>query len=246
METSAITENNELFFRICELLMGIGTKVMRRKFEELHHPKPVDEVLKSKKNFLLNKLPKKVLTEKMRNTLFPTPTSYGEITDFDITLLSVLFRSICGLQPPTVDHCGRPSWDENPVKNDYTLPADLVRVKILRNTIYGHAKDTQMSTAEFNASWNDIADVLKRLDPSEKNKNEIDHLYNASLTELEVSYKSDLEVWYSHEQEVIKQLEETKEELQEMKEEMKKLHEEQIEKFTEIAKKLVEKNQEGK
>ena len=224
MATPGITEKNELFFRVCELLMGIGTKVMRKTFEDLNHPKSMEDILKSNKTLLKN-LPRRVLTEKMQNTLFPTQTSYGRIEDFDITLLSVLFRNICGLQAPIVDYTSnRRSWDEDPPYTDHSTEADLVRLKLLRNTVYGHAKDTTMSSTEFSNTWRAITEVLERLDPSTTNKNDIDNLFSAPLTELEVSYQNDLEVWYLHEQEVMKQLEELKTDRQETKDQLKLLH----------------------
>ena len=223
MATAAITKDNESFFRVCQLLMGIGTQVMRKVFANIHRPNSVDSVLRFHKK-ILQKLPGRILTEEMRNILFPTADSYGKLIDFDMTLLTVLFRSISGLKPPIVDiNLGRRSWDEKPHKDDYSLEADLVRLKLFRNAI-AHGTKTGLSSDEFANTWEAIADVLKRRDPLVEK--DIDYLRNAPFTELEVKYSSDLEQWVECEKEILKRLvvheQEVKNTLTTHSEEMKK------------------------
>ena len=202
--TSAITEENKFFFRICQLLIDFGTTVMRNEFNKKHPPHTLDTVLQVHEK-QLKKLPKKVLTVAMWNVLYPTPSTYGNCSDFDITLLSVLFRNICSLNPPVVDVAsGRRSWDEDPLQNDHSLEADLVRLKLFRNRIYAHAKSFSMSATEFRDIWTDVSQVLVRRDPSMQN--DIDTLQKIPFTELERSYSQHLEDWYRHEQEVKEQL----------------------------------------
>ena len=242
MELAAITIENELFFRTCQLLMGVGVKAMRQAFERLHHPKTLTSVLQSNER-TLRKLPRRVLTENMQNTLFPSSNSYGKLSDFDITLLSVLFRHISGLKPPIADPVtGRRSWDEDPANCDVSLEADLVRLKRFRNSIYAHAKSTAMSSCEFAATWDAIADVLKRLDPLLKT--EIDNLKTSPFTKVEITYNIELQNWYLHEQDVLKQLEYHG---QDIKEELKSNCQKIIDKLeeVEVSKGLAQANKQG-
>ena len=211
MATAAVTTENESFFRICQLLMGVGTEVMRNVFEDLHHPSTLDAVLQSNKSKLRN-LPWRVLNNKMRSTLFPGGNSYGKITDFDITLLSILFRHICGLSPPVAQK-GQRSWDEEPFTCDHSLAADLVRLKRYRNTICAHTTSTKMPREEFDRTWDGIAAVLIRLG-GQSVKLKIDCLREAPFTELEISYSKDLEEWYKDEQQVKEKLEDISQRLE--------------------------------
>ena len=248
MATAAITTENESFLRICHLLMAVGTDVMRKAFEDLHRPSSVDAVLRRNER-KLKKLPRRVLNPKMRSTLFPGGNSYGKITDFDITLLSVLFRHICGLNPP-VAQTGQRSWDEEPFTSDHSLAADLVRLKRYRNTICAHATSTEMPRDEFDRTWDDIATVLKRMG-GQSVKLKVDCLRDAPFTELEVSYSKDLDEWYKDEQQLKDNVDEVKENVKEVKENVKEVKEnvkevkenvEEIKKNVEEAKENVEEN----
>ena len=48
--------------------------------------------------------------------------------DYDITLLFILIRNMCGLTAPVSIH-GRRSWDGKPHPTDISPEANLVRIK---------------------------------------------------------------------------------------------------------------------
>ena len=77
--------------------------------------------------------------------------------DFDITLLMVLLRNICGLTPPTT------GWDALPAATDMSREADIARVKYFRNTVYAHAEQASVDDATFHKYWKEIRDTLVRL-----------------------------------------------------------------------------------
>ena len=206
--TSAITSDNESFFRICQLLIGVGTTVMRNAFDNIHPPNTLSHVLQSNKNNL-KRLRPRVLTDPMWNILYPGVNFCGKSTDFDLTLLTVLFRHICGLRPPLVDQAKTNSlptysWDEEPDPGDTSFAADVVRVKRIRNKVYAHASNTELSNADFTKHWSEISQVFTRIDPSMRK--DVDDLENAPFTKLEVCYFEQLETWYEQDSEMLREL----------------------------------------
>ena len=85
----------------------------------------------------------------------PSTTS----SDYDITLLSILIRNICGLRAPVSTR----SWDVKPPSTDPSREADLVRIKLYRNKVYAHIHRTDVSDADFDIYWSEISGVLQRL-----------------------------------------------------------------------------------
>ena len=75
------------------------------------------------------------------------PGMHGKSTDFDISLLCKLLRAICSLTPPIT------GWDNLPNSTDHSLGADLVRIRIYRNTIYGHNHSMEITKADFEKVW---------------------------------------------------------------------------------------------
>ena len=88
----------------------------------------------------------------------PSTGMYGKSTDFDITLLFRLLRTICGLAPPVT------GWDALPASTDDSLEADLARIKYYRNSIYGHVNENmEISDDEFSVLWREISEALVRI-----------------------------------------------------------------------------------
>ena len=97
--------------------------------------------------------------------------------NFDITLLTVLLRNICGLPAPAT------GWDDIPISGDTSKSADIVRIRIFRNEIYGHIRHAQLDHAKFNTLWQEISRSLIRLGILQ---NDIDEIKMAPLS-FEVS-----------------------------------------------------------
>ena len=69
---------------------------------------------------------------------------------FDITLLFSLLRDICSLPAPTN------GWDAMPEADDLALEAELARIKLYRNSVHGHVRDTRITKADFQELWQEI------------------------------------------------------------------------------------------
>ena len=101
----------------------------------------------------------KVLNPLQWGKLFPAVASNVSSANFDVTLLMVLLRNICGLSPP-VSTC---SWDKLPPDSDNSTEANIVRIKCYRNDVYGHATKASVDDATFNALWQKISSAVLAL-----------------------------------------------------------------------------------
>ena len=155
------TKETTNYARLCRLLIDVGSDVLRNIFDGFHPPGNLSAVLIGptvRKNLqALSK--KRVLNPKQWSLLYPSAPATVSSKQFDITLLIVLLRNICGLSPPITTG----SWDTLPPVTDVSREADMVRVKYFRNTVYGHAEQASVDDVTFNNQWTDIRGALVRL-----------------------------------------------------------------------------------
>ena len=133
---------------------------------------------------------------------------FGKSTDFDITLLFRLLRTICGLTSPVT------GWDVLPASTDDSLEADLARIKYYRNSIYGHVNENiEISDDEFLVYWREISEALARvagqISPAKAKEwqNAIDTFLKDPLTEEDKRHEQELQRWYQNDTEVKEYLE---------------------------------------
>ena len=143
--------------RLIRLIFDEGTATVRKYFDSKVPPATLTAVLTTHKATLNDLHTKaKVIKDEQMNLLFP-PTGMPPTTskNYDITLLFVLIRNICGVTPPAPTE-----WNE-PLSSDTTEVADLIRIKNYRNEIF-HRKSTEVDHTEFLTYWNKISEVLVR------------------------------------------------------------------------------------
>ena len=153
------TEKTANYARLCRLLVDVSSHILRETFDKKRPPGNLEKVLSTSKirDELQELRKRKVLNPSQWGKLYPAIKSSVSSRDFDITLLVVLLRNICGLVCPAT------GWDTVPPTTDTTLEADIVRIKCYRNTVYGHASQASVDDATFNQYWQDIQDALVRL-----------------------------------------------------------------------------------
>lgn len=149
--------------KLSRLLIDIGTETMRKYFDYIHPPGTLTEALHRNYGKLYKLYKRRIIKPEQLQKLFPpsgdlpalpsTPSS-----EYDITLLFILLRNICGLVPP-----GGTSWDQNPPSADESPEADLARIKFYRNKIYGHIVSTNVSDDDFENYWSVLSQALERL-----------------------------------------------------------------------------------
>ena len=152
------TKESTNYARLCRLLVDVGAHVLRETFDKKRPPGSLDSILSSSAvHDVLLSLKKNVLNPLQWGKLYPAIKSSVSSKSFDITLLMILLRNICGLVPPAT------GWNDLPAATDLTPEADIVRIKCYRNTVYGHASEASIDDATFNQYWRDIQDALVRL-----------------------------------------------------------------------------------
>ena len=97
------TKETTNYARLCRLLVGVGANVLRETFDKKRPTGSLDTVLSTPPThaILQTLRTKRVLNPTQWGKLYPAITSSVSSANFDITLLMVLLRNICGLVPPS-------------------------------------------------------------------------------------------------------------------------------------------------
>ena len=136
--------------------MDVGSHALRNKFDSIHPPAGLLGVLtKPPAHGILQTLrEKKILNAAQWAKLYPPSPSSVSSKEFDVTLLTVLLKNICGLTPPAT------GWDNLPPAADTSAEANIARVKYYRNHVYRNASQASVDDATFNTYWQDISNAL--------------------------------------------------------------------------------------
>ena len=180
------------YSRVCQLLIDKGGIALRGVLHKLLAPSTLAAALNANKA-TLQKMRKRVIKDPQWDLLFPASGS-PDSNNFDITLLSILLRNISGLPSPIT------GWDVIPPPSDTSISADIARIKMLRNEIYGHTAKPEYDDTAFEKYWQDISTPLIRLGIPQ---NDIDVLKVAPLSPEEQIYIEKLKEWKEVEDELL-------------------------------------------
>ena len=208
------TKETTNYARLCRLLVDVSAHILRETFDKRRPTGDLHTVLSSPPvHAVLQSLRKKRIISPLQwGKLYPAIKSAVSSKNFDITLLMVLLRNICGLVRPAT------GWDTLPPATDTTLEADIVRIKCYRNTVYGHASEASVDDPSFNQYWQDIQGALVRLGGANY-QSAIDDLKNESMDpEIEEHYKELLKQCIMDEVSIKERLDEIGKSLDELKE----------------------------
>ena len=197
------------YARLCRLLVDVGSQALRDTFDKKHPPSTLHGVLSTYKPTLEplytgrigKKNVKKVLNATQWGKLYPVHSRVTSAS-FDITLLTVLLRNICGFSPPAT------GWDNLPPATDTSTADDIARVKYYRNTVYGHANQASVDDASFNAYWREIREALVRLGGTSF-RGYIDNLEHDTMDpDMEEHYRELMKQWKKDDDSIKEKLEE--------------------------------------
>lgn len=191
--------------KLSRLLIDGGTAVLKNTFDKYHPPESLAADLSA--NFLTfdDLLRKRIIRQAQWDQLFPPGGANPDSNSFDITLLFLLLTTICGLSPP-------PSgWHTKPPPTDTSLEANLARIKLFRNELYGHVSSTGVDTPTLKALWQEISAALISLGLDQA---EIDRLQAERCGEDD--YIQVLIDWADSEQEMKSELKEVKRDVKEV------------------------------
>ena len=183
------------YSRVCQLLVDKGGEALRVALHAKHPPSTLAAVLNANKT-TLKKIRYSVIKPSQWDLLFPvlgTPDS----NNFDITLLTILLRNVCGLTSPAA------GWGVIPAASDTSISADILRIKIFRNEVYGHIPNAQYDDTTFETLWQKISKPLIKLGIPQQ---DIDELKEAPLSPEEESYIEKLKEWKELEDDLLSKL----------------------------------------
>ncbi|XP_056006602.1 uncharacterized protein LOC130050461 [Ostrea edulis] len=106
---------------------------------------------------------------------------------FDITLLYTLLRNLkcVKVTAPTQ------GWgtSQMPGNGETTLGDDIERIRLIRNTVYGHVPVAELSETEFKEHWSNILDICKRMQTL-LGKNYVQRLKEAEVRSIDMEMES--------------------------------------------------------
>ncbi|XP_070574857.1 E3 ubiquitin-protein ligase DZIP3-like [Ptychodera flava] len=147
--------------RLTALLINEGTEVVRKVFLKIISPRALVNVL-SENQTLLKALVPKTLNNRQFLLLFPKSGQQPSIQDYDLTLMLILIRNLGhfygGLRQPNW-----PGWVNRPAPTDVSMEADLARLRLFRNELYGHVATTGINDSQFTEKWQELEEILLRL-----------------------------------------------------------------------------------
>ncbi|CAB4039360.1 Hypothetical predicted protein, partial [Paramuricea clavata] len=197
------------FARLSRLLVDKGTEALRSTLDAKHPPANLPAALNANKTSLLTlKVPVKrkprVINDTQWDLLFPPSGNPPDSKLFDVTLLTVLLRNICGLPCPAT------GWDRMPNKGDRTVSANITRVKLFRNEVYAHVSSTRVDKTTFEYLWQEISQALVDLNIPQQ---EINDLKTGLLGPVEKNYVQIITEWISKDEDCKNMLEEFQKQL---------------------------------
>ena len=199
-------------FKLMRLIVDGGTEALRQTLTN-NCAGNLQFVLSTHHHTLLRLKHKKIINQNQWNKVYPAASVPPNINDFDITLLCLLLKNICGLKSHK-----DPIWHNIPNVSDHSVEADIVRVRLFRNEHFGHIPNTAVSDGDFQSFWAEISVPLVRLGI---NQREIDRLKNEPCGKEEVERV--LKEWEKSENEIMKALNRHADVLNEMKGDVKAL-----------------------
>ena len=204
------TKETTNYARLCRLLVELGTHALRDTFDSIHAPATLHTVLAGKKTVLQSLRSRKIINPTQWGKLFPSISASVSSASFDVTLLVILLRNICGLVAPTT------SWDALPTATDVSREADVARIKYFRNTVHAHAEHASVDDVTFKSHWQGIRESLVRLGGVQY-RAVIDRLETECMDpDAEQHYIELLEQWKKDEDNVKDKLEEVMKKLDEI------------------------------
>ncbi|XP_068709717.1 NLR family CARD domain-containing protein 3-like isoform X2 [Montipora foliosa] len=209
------TTENTNYTRLCRLLVDVGSQALRDTFDRIHSPATLNRILSSTSAHyptLQSLRKRRILNPTQWGKLYPTVCSSVSSASFDITLLVVLLRNICGFSPPA----STGSWDKLPLPGDNSCEANIARIKYYRNEVYAHASQVSVDDTTFNMLWQDISNALLSLGSGTTYAGAISRLKTECMDpDFEEHYRELLKQWKKDD-------DNTKEKLDELKDMLKK------------------------
>ena len=103
---SSSTKETTNYARLCRVIVDVGTCALRDCLDAICSPPTLHTVLTASQATLQSLRSRRIINATQWGKLFPAVPASVSSRDFDITLLMILLRTICG---STTDRMGRPA-----------------------------------------------------------------------------------------------------------------------------------------
>ncbi|XP_076105704.1 uncharacterized protein LOC143074036 [Mytilus galloprovincialis] len=150
-----ITIEEENFLRIVQLIFGVVVEAVRTVFDKFFPPMTLHHTLQANKKDVKDLEKKQILRKPQMDVLFST-TGVPSSKNFDITLMMCLLKNLKQVPPQSL------KMNLVPPSSDKSEGADLVRLRLHRNTI-GHIESNTIDAHIFKTMWADITQAVLRL-----------------------------------------------------------------------------------
>ena len=138
------------------LLINGGTEGLRRVFDGLVPPPRLQQFLTNKEPDIKKLYQRKIISKSQWDKLYPPAPGTPASKHFDISLLYVLLRSVCGLLAPAT------GWGAKPAPTDRSVEGAVEMIHWYRNRC-GHALIVEVDESSFESSWKEISEAIKTL-----------------------------------------------------------------------------------
>ncbi|XP_028414372.1 uncharacterized protein LOC114537526 [Dendronephthya gigantea] len=200
------TKSKANYSRVCQLLVDKGGDALRLALHSVHPHSSLASALNANKKSLQG-IRYNIIKAPQWDLLFPI-SGAPDSNNFDITLLTVLLRNICGLSPPAT------GWNVMPPVSDTSISANILRVKMFRNEVYGHIPTASLDDTTFEKLWQEISAPLVNLGIPQK---DIDELKVTPLSSEEESYIEILKEWKQQDDDLKSELSDVRSEVVKLK-----------------------------
>lgn len=158
MDFDIPTKESKKWSVLCHLLLVEGIITLKRLFDKFHPPANLPEHLNQSVTILKSLRRRNIIKPEHWNVLYPPSSSPVTSETFDMTLLMILLRTICGISEPST------GWYRIPPDLDRSVAANIVRVQCYRNQVL-QASPTEMfiDDTTFNYLWREISTSLIEL-----------------------------------------------------------------------------------
>ncbi|XP_053379315.1 uncharacterized protein LOC123526877 [Mercenaria mercenaria] len=194
MATAQPSQDRVHLFRLQTLIIDGCTTVIRNIIHQKSYNVPFNVFLSHEKTAVNTLRARKTITKAQYNLLYPQGGNPPSITDIDLTLATCLLRNLKSFGLNT-----KYNWSGTPQQTDTSLEADLCRLRIARNEVAHIASTSGIDQTTFQVKWNEIEQVLLRLNTSVSNpmpnlQQELDEYKNSPLDpEAEEKIKEEIE-----------------------------------------------------
>ncbi|KAL3859358.1 hypothetical protein ACJMK2_009583 [Sinanodonta woodiana] len=152
----ASSEETTNYARICRIVVDVLRDILWQVLTNEILPAALPKKVQTDIN-KLDKLDKEIKTWLLG--ISPPSTDIPNAEKFEVSSLYTLIRNLCSQVPAPST-----KWGKTPSTGGTTLGDDIERIRLFRNTLYGHATQAKIETAVYNKVCKDIKDVVSRFD----------------------------------------------------------------------------------